>query len=1099
MNFQEVGIDFTGKNVWVLHTYRVMDNNMKTVLTKLGRSWYAGGMKKLVLLALFALFSAFLLMAQDAEFYIERGIEYAESGNHDLALEDFNTAIALDPNHPGAYNSRGVAYYEKGDLERAIEDWTEAIRLKPDYSKAYVNRGLAYRENGQWDQCIEDWNEALKLEPDYPDLKETLAVAYFNRGNTYFEKGEFDRAIEDYTKTINLNENNIHAWFNRGYAYKEKGELDKAIEDYSRAIDLDQNLASVWNNRGRAYSAKGELDRAIEDYTRAIVLDQNLVQAWNNRGIVYYDKGELDRAIEDYTRVIALDRNLAHAWINRGLAYEAKGELDQAIEDYTMAIALDQNLVQSWNNRGNAYSNKGELDLAIEDYSRAIALDPNFAAVWSNRGLAYEAKGELDQAIEDYSRAIALDPNFAAVWSNRGNAYFDKSEHDLAIEDYSRAIALDPNFAAVWSNRGNAYKVKGEFDRAIYDFRQSIEVANKSGNMLDIFFWSWEFAGIVYNTYPFFTGNIYNTFDTMYADLAREALSKSIAKAEKARSTLGARGAQIMISLLYQYYAGVDFEAVFGSAETAFSYSESLRSRGFLEQMGTEAALKLPGVQETDAQNVRRLIRDIDNLRGLLSALNPHMDVNRYAETGIALSRTEAELATLDAAISQRVPRYAELRNPGTSTLAQAMSFCGNNRVILEYVIWDNSVDFKAPASFGGPSSYTDRPSINSYCLVITKDGITAVRLDPEFDYAGNVEALRLKLFRIENRNIIPNDESVFEVERNALYNALIRPVLEHMPVNIENILIVPDSNLAFLPFDILRENNDPDTRSLGERYGITLSPSVSVSILASQTEVDLREPIIAFGGAWYEPSPEKNIPSREMIYYNNRLAALDRRLAEYHRGSAGERPQERMRAERYYEEIGGWDYLSGTVAEVQGLERIATIAPTIIQGMDVSKRRVKELSDAGVLRNYPIVHFACHGYFNDDLMPQAALVFSEVSGLLGDDVDGYLSINEIVLLQLRARMVMLSACQTGLGNLRRGDGMSGLARAFMVAGAQNVGVSLWEIHDAATMEFMWNVYRKVIREGKSFRDAYREVKEEFRRSERWSHPYYWAAFTMYE
>jgi len=76
---------------------------------------------------------------------------------------------------------------------------------------------------------------------------------------------------------------------------------------------------------------------------------------------------------------------------------------------------------------------------------------------------------------------------------------------------------------------------------------------------------------------------------------------------------------------------------------------------------------------------------------------------------------------------------------------------------------------------------------------------------------------------------------------------------------------------------------------------------------------------------------------------------------------------------------------------------------------------------------------------------------------------------------------------------------MSGLARAFMTAGAQNVGVSLWKISDDATAEFMWGVYRKVIREGKTFRDAYSEVKEEFRKSERWKHPYYWAGFTMYE
>ena len=160
-----------------------------------------------------------------------------------------------------------------------------------------------------------------------------------------------------------------------------------------------------------------------------------------------------------------------------------------------------------------------------------------------------------------------------------------------------------------------------------------------------------------------------------------------------------------------------------------------------------------------------------------------------------------------------------------------------------------------------------------------------------------------------------------------------------------------------------------------------------------------------------------------------------------------------------------------------------------------------KRLSLEGTLLDYPIIHFALHGFFNDNLIPQAALVFSEVSGLLGSESreDGYLSIEEIALLELNAKMVMLSACQTGLGQLNRGDGMSGLARAFMVAGAQNVGVSLWEIDDDVTTQFMWDVYSKVIHEDKNFREAYSEVKEEFRNSVRWSHPFYWAGFTMYE
>jgi len=968
-------------------------------------------MKKLSLLVtLLAFIVTFPLIAQDADFYFNRGMEYGYSG-------DFDSAIA---------------------------DLSEAIRLKPDYVDAYLYRGSAYGIKEQWDQCIKDWNEALRLVPDFPDIKKGLAQAYGHRGIIYYDRGE----------------------------------LDLSIADFTRAIALDPDYVDAWNNRGNVYEDKGELDRAIEDYTTAIGLDPNWAYPWNGRGNAYEDKGELDRAIEDYTRAIALDPNWAYPWNNRGNAYNDKGEFDSAIEDYSRAIALDANLAQAWNGRGNAYKNKGELDRAIEDYSRAITLDNNLAGAWNNRGLAYQAKGEFDRAIEDYIKAIALDENFILAWNNRGGAYTEKGELDLAIADFTRAIALDENDTYTWYNRGNAYFKKGDLDLAIADFRQSIEAADKSGNMLDVFHRAWEFTGFYYKNDPFLGGIHEHTNRVRLADLVREVLVRSISRAEKARSTLGARGAQIMTGLLYQYYAGVDFEAVVGSAETAFSYSEALRSRGFLEQMGTEAALKLQGVSEEDAQNVRRLIRDIDNLRDLLSRLNPQTDGGKYAEAGLALSRAEAELAALDAAITRKAPRYAELRNPQTATLAQTISFCGDNTAILEYVIWDSDEDSKKEFRAPSRSSYPDWPTINSYCLVITKNGITAVKLEPGFDYAKMINELRRKITTLRRDGAPIFTEAEFEPERNALYNVLIKPVLEYLPKNITELMIVPDSTLGHLPFDLLRENSgSPD---LGQSYRLSLSPSVSVSILAAETKVAQSVPIMAFGGAWY--SSDKTAVDR-----SQRGLAFDIDPDEGEGQTSNKDPV--------------WRDLPGTETEVKNLQTLAASPNNIrvLLGNQVSEEQIKALSSQGDLVKYPILHFACHGYFNENDPGRSGIVLSEVSGLLDNGEDGYLTIPEIVLLNLKARMILLSACETGLGVVRRGDGMVGMARAFLVSGAENVGVSLWSISDEATMAIMTALYSKVLKEGKTFKEAYYQVRNEFRRDKRWSHPFYWAAFTMYE
>jgi CHAT domain-containing protein len=168
--------------------------------------------------------------------------------------------------------------------------------------------------------------------------------------------------------------------------------------------------------------------------------------------------------------------------------------------------------------------------------------------------------------------------------------------------------------------------------------------------------------------------------------------------------------------------------------------------------------------------------------------------------------------------------------------------------------------------------------------------------------------------------------------------------------------------------------------------------------------------------------------------------------------------------------------------------------------GREASEAKVKELSRSGILGNYSNIHFACHGYFNEEAPVMSSVVFSEVSGLLGETAeDGYLTIPEIALLNLDARMVMLSACETGLGQVKRGDGMVGLARSFLVAGAKNVGVSLWSISDEATVEFMIRLYRNVVEKKMSFRESYYLVRNEFRKDPKWSHPFYWAAFTMYE
>ncbi|MDR0474489.1 MAG: CHAT domain-containing protein, partial [Treponema sp.] len=607
-----------------------------------------------------------------------------------------------------------------------------------------------------------------------------------------------------------------------------------------------------------------------------------------------------------------------------------------------------------------------------------------------------------------------------------------------------------------------AYHNKGEYDRAISDFEDALKAAEAAADLNKIFVFALGISyGLFYKDYPYLITED-DPYRQLFSGLVKDGISRSIKRAEQARSGLGVRGSAVMAQALYLYYMGVDFEAHFGPPEKAFEYSESLRSRGFLEQMGTEAALRLPGIGTEERERMHYILTEIENRQNVLAAFRERPPQTReeeavLANAGQTLNSLEAELSALDADITGRVSRYGELRHPKPTNLAQAQQWLAEDTAILEYVLWDDSIDF-IPIKAGSSGMFT-RPAINSYCLVITKDTIVPVTLDHDFNYVQAVNNLRNDIIQLRRQGVMEDD-------RNNLYKALIKPALPHIPGNVKNLIIVPDGTLGHLPFDILRE--DSGSPDLGETYRLSLSPSVSVSMLADKTKPD-NLPLLGFGGAWYsrdKTAAERG--ARRSVTYNAETKDIL------------------------------WADLPGTENEVAMLEQIIPAQDIkIFRGGDVSEAGIKRLSAEGGLAGYAVIHFATHGYFKEDDMERAGIVLSEVSGLLNNGEDGYLTVPEIALLDVNARLVLLSACETGLGLLKRGDGVVGMVRAFLIAGAENVGVSLWEINDEATLGFMSRLYAKVLNEGKTFKEAYYLVKNEFR--QKGEHPNYWTAFVIYE
>jgi len=156
-----------------------------------------------------------------------------------------------------------------------------------------------------------------------------------------------------------------------------------------------------------------------------------------------------------------------------------------------------------------------------------------------------------------------------------------------------------------------------------------------------------------------------------------------------------------------------------------------------------------------------------------------------------------------------------------------------------------------------------------------------------------------------------------------------------------------------------------------------------------------------------------------------------------------------------------------------------------------------RETATGAQLAQYRLVHFATHGLLNDDHPELSGVVLSLVDEK-GAALDGFMRLHDIYNLNLPADLVVLSACQTGLGREVAGEGIVGLTRGFMYAGAARVVVSLWKVDDEASAELMRHFYRRMLGpEHLHPAAALRAAQEAIRRQDRWRHPYYWAGFIL--
>lgn len=302
-----------------------------------------------------------------AEDFVKRGKECHEARDYDGALENFNQAIKLNPQHAAAYYDRGRAYHAQGDYDRAFTDYNRAIQLNPDMAAAYVNRGNIYYKETEYAQALLDYNKAIQLNPQN-------ALAYYRRGTVYFDA---------YRKNIS----------------EKAGNYDRAMRDFNKAIELNSQFASAYQSRGSGYYYQGDYERALADYDKAIELRPQSASAYFNRGLTYDSRSE------------------------SGRLFERIGDRKRALADYDKAIELDPEHDAAYHNRARLYEFMGNNERALADYDKAIELNPHNDGFYRRRAYIYWSTGNHDKAVLDYNKFIESNPKDEDAYYWRHRAY----------------------------------------------------------------------------------------------------------------------------------------------------------------------------------------------------------------------------------------------------------------------------------------------------------------------------------------------------------------------------------------------------------------------------------------------------------------------------------------------------------------------------------------------------------------------------------------------------------------------------------------------------------------------------------------------------
>ena len=959
-----------------------------------------------------------------------------------------------------------------GDVMRVIDRGEEDIKYFSLYLKkakevgnkheegvAYSNLGNAYHNRGDFEKAIECYNLDLKIAKEIED-KLGLGRSYCNLGNAYNSQCDFIKAIEYYNLYLEIAKGERDKR-EMGYAYGHLGRAHLKLSKFKKARDYFDLQLKV---------TKKEKDRLEEGI------------ASGNLGTAHTLLGDFKKAIkchELHLKIARKEKDKCEegvAYGNLGNAHHGLGEFQKAIKYHKLGLKIAIEVGdkhgegQSYGNLGNSYDSLGDFKKAIEYHDQHLEIAREArdkhgeGAAYGNLGNAYFRLGYLEKAITYHNLHLKMayevgDKHGEGIaCSNLGNAYHHLGDSEKAKEFHNLHLKIAKKVGDkhgegnTYGNLGNAYHGLGDFKKAIKYHKRHLKIAKevkdkhaKGGTFGNL--------GNAYHDLGDFKKAVkYHRRDLKIEKKIRDKQGKAVAyynlgnahrclgdltNAYKFCSlslTIAKEVEDRSLEALAYHSLGLVFESQgeLPKAVTHNQYSVSLYN-------SLRVLLKSNDKWKVDFRNKNK-----NAYSGLFRVLVKQGNIDQAlfaAEKGRAQALTDLMDFSFCGGTSQHKTGdedLADLKNVPSNTVFQVVDEAD---VSLLVVSEGKQVQLRQ-------SKLTDSVSENSGARQSFKSFIHLVYT--QIDVRSNVrcenrslDALRESRSKVDVKTKEDNPHPPIQQDErglSTLYDTLMKPVADL--VKGDELLIIPDGSLWLAPYAALKDGN---SKYLCESFRIRLAPSLTSLRLIADCPDDYRKSsgALLVGDPWVAEVTDSE--GKKLLYQ-----------------------------------------LPGAKAEVETIGRILNITP--LTGRQATKREVlKRLSSVS------LVHFAAHGCPETGqiaLAPDPHRISPDLK-----EEDYILTIEDVLKVKLRAKLVVLSCCHSGRGEIKA-EGVVGIARAFMGAGARSVVVSLWAIDDEATLEFMKCFYQHLA-EGKPASESLNLAMKSLRESDRFHRIRHWAPFSL--